>query len=68
MKKTNRNYLGIQANLMNLNNLQSSHGIQYNVRFWRFFQFSHRKILTCLQHSENDTKRQHAIDVCQVHD
>ena len=42
---------------MNLN-LQSSHGIQYNIRFWRFFQFPHRKILTCLQHSENDTKRQ----------
>ena len=41
---------------MNLNNLQSSHGIQYNIRFCRFFQFSHRKILTCLQHSENDTK------------
>ena len=41
---------------MNLN-LQSSHGIQYNIRFWRFFQFPHRKIVTCLQHSENDTKR-----------
>ena len=46
---------------MNLNNLQSSHGIQYNIRFWRFFQFSHRKIFTCLQHSENDTKRQRDI-------
>ena len=55
---------------MNFNNLQSSHGIQY-IRFWRFFQFSHRKIFTCLQHSENDTKTQRdicSIDVCQVHD
>ena len=55
---------------MNFNNLKSSHGIQYNIRFWRFFQFSQRKIFTCLQHSENDTKRRDisSIDVLQVHD
>ena len=29
MKKPNENQLGIQANLMNLNNLQSNHGVQY---------------------------------------